>query len=204
MARCSIAGCRERATCRGRGLLPTVDQRDRLYTGARSHRQSHVLSVSHPDMGAWRQAHGNGLLQAGDLHQPLRAEPWLREVKDPTDARAQEFRLRLSAVPNPGCTAACRARLRTGAADRSAAYRRTQLCPSAPHRRDHHSPGPAPCRTGDQRRRPSEDAPSAPTPTLMSENRRHGPDRWRRRRGERLRAPGRLLRIIGWHDCVIQ
>ncbi|MGI9146269.1 MAG: hypothetical protein ACR2IK_06970, partial [Chloroflexota bacterium] len=33
------------------------------------------------------------LLHPGDLDQPLRTEPWLCEVKDLADARAQELRL---------------------------------------------------------------------------------------------------------------
>src|SRR5919202_1704240 len=45
-----------------------------------------------------RKAHGHRLLQPGDLDEPLRAEPWLREVAHPTNARTEELCLRHTAV----------------------------------------------------------------------------------------------------------
>ena len=55
----------------GRGLLPASDGFDELYARAHRHRQSQLLPKRHPHTGAGRQAHGDRLLQPGDLDEPV-------------------------------------------------------------------------------------------------------------------------------------
>jgi transposase-like protein len=123
-----------------------------------------VLSVGYPYLRARCQAHRHRLLQPGDLDQSLRAQSWLREVSDPSHARTEEFHVRHAAVPSLGRGAVGRARLRTGAADRGAIHRRTQLCPRAPRRRSHHSTRADLARLHKERRTPDQTAVGASGP----------------------------------------
>jgi transposase-like protein len=56
--------------------------------------KAHLLLRRHSHMGSGRQAHGDRLLQPGDLDQSLRTESRLSEVPPPIHARPEEFRLR--------------------------------------------------------------------------------------------------------------
>jgi putative transposase len=68
-------------------------------------RQGCLLPIGHSHVCTGCQAHGDRLLQPGDLNQPLRAESWLREITPPSHARTEELRVRHAAISCFGCAA---------------------------------------------------------------------------------------------------
>jgi putative transposase len=113
------------------GVLSTNHRFCRLCSRACRHRQSDVLPERDPHLGARRQAHGDRLLQPGNLDQSLRTEPRLSEIAPESHARSQECRLRQAVAASPRRDAIDRAWLRRCIMYPDAAHRRTELCACA-------------------------------------------------------------------------